>query len=229
MFPKGLIVSCQALNGNPFRNPEGLAMMAEAAEKGGASAIRANGAEDITAIRKRTSIPIIGINKRVDGSGRTVITPTFEDSLKVIKAGADIIALDCVEFDSDIRENPYEHIKRLHDELGVRVMADISTAEEAYLADKAGADAVSTTLAGYVPNALHADNELYVPNFALLEEILKMRLNCAVIAEGRFWRIEDVQKAFSMGVDGMVIGKAITNPMAITKYFVKGIAEAVRK
>lgn len=223
MFPKGLIVSCQALKGNPFRNSEGLAMMAEAAEKGGAVAIRANGVEDITAIRKRTSIPIIGINKRVDGTGRTVITPTFEDSKAVVDAGANIIALDCVKYQSDIRENPYEHIKRLHDELGVMVMADISTAEEAYLADKAGVDAISTTLAGYVPGALHTEEELYIPNFDLLKEIIDMKLNCSIIAEGRFWRIEDVINAFEMGVDGMVIGKAITNPMAITKYFVNGI------
>lgn len=223
MFPKGLIVSCQALSGNPFRNSEGLAMMAEAAEKGGAVAIRTNGVEDITAIRKRTSIPIIGINKRVDGTGRTVITPTFEDSKAVVDAGANIIALDCVKYQSDIRENPYEHIKRLHDELGVMVMADISTAEEAYLADKAGVDAISTTLAGYVPGALHTEEELYIPNFDLLREIIDMKLNCSIIAEGRFWRIEDVIKAFEMGVDGMVIGKAITNPMAITKYFVNGI------
>lgn len=223
MFPKGLIVSCQALSGNPFRNSEGLAMMAEAAEKGGAVAIRANGVEDITAIRKRTSIPIIGINKRVDGTGRTVITPTFEDSKAVVDAGANIIALDCVKYQSDIRENPYEHIKRLHDELGVMVMADISTAEEAYLADKAGVDAISTTLAGYVPGALHTEEELYIPNFDLLKEIIDMKLNCSIIAEGRFWRIEDVINAFEMGVDGMVIGKAITNPMAITKYFVNGI------
>lgn len=229
MFPKGLIVSCQALNGNPFRNSEGLAMMAEAAQLGGASAIRANGVEDITAIKKRTSIPIIGINKRVDGSGRTVITPTFEDSKKVVQAGADIIALDCVKYESDIRENPYEHIRRLHEELGVMAMADISTAEEAYLADKAGVDAISTTLSGYVPGALHTNDELYVPDFNLLKEILDMKLKCSIIAEGRFWRVEDVIKAFEMGVDGMVIGKAITNPMAITKYFVNGINGSIKK
>ena len=33
-FPTGLIVSAQALEGNPFRNSEALALMAEAAELG---------------------------------------------------------------------------------------------------------------------------------------------------------------------------------------------------
>lgn len=228
MFPKGLIVSCQALEGNPFRNSEGLAMMAESAVLGGASAIRANGVMDITAMRKRITAPIIGINKRKDSTGRTVITPTFNDSMEVIKAGANIIALDATEYNSDIRENPYEHIRRLHEEAKVLVMADVSTAKEAYLADQAGVDAISTTLAGYIPGALHTESEKYVPNFEVLKEILDMKLNCKVIAEGRFWRIEDIIKAFDMGIHGMVIGKAVTNPMAITKYFISGIEGRIK-
>ena len=52
MFPKGIIVSCQALEGNPLRDSHALSIMAKAAELGGAKAIRANGVEDITAMRK---------------------------------------------------------------------------------------------------------------------------------------------------------------------------------
>lgn len=69
-FPTGLIVSAQALDGNPFRNSQALALMAESAAIGGASAIRANGADDISAMSKRVSIPIIGIDKKKD-SNRT--------------------------------------------------------------------------------------------------------------------------------------------------------------
>ena len=83
MFPKGLIVSSQALEGNPLRNSEYLAVMAQAAALGGAKAIRANGVEDIRQIRKRTDLPIIGIDKRKDSSGRTVITPDFAGSIWV--------------------------------------------------------------------------------------------------------------------------------------------------
>ena len=43
-----------------------------------------------------------------------------------------------------------------------------------------------------------------------------------------FWRIEDVKKAFDMGIHAMVIGKAITNPMAITTYFNSVIEGDVR-
>ena len=64
MFPKGLIVSSQAIEPNPLRNSEYLAVMAQAAVLGGAKAIRANGVEDIREMRRRFDVPIIGIDKR---------------------------------------------------------------------------------------------------------------------------------------------------------------------
>lgn len=227
MFPKGLIVSSQALEGNPLRDSEVLAIMAQAAELGGAQAIRANGVEDITAMRKRVTIPIIGINKMKDETGRTVITPDFAGAEAIAKAGADIIALDATFYHSNIREDSKELIKDIHDKLHLQVMADISTAEEAYHAAQIGADAVSTTLAGYIPGQLHTSGELYTPNFDLIQEILNMKLPVSLIAEGRFWKRADLKKAFMMGVDGIVIGKAITNPMAITRYFAAYMEEEI--
>ena len=218
-FPTGLIVSAQALDGNPFRNSQALALMAEAAALGGASAIRANGVEDISAMRQRISIPIIGIDKRKDSSGRTVITPDFEGTKRIHEAGADIIALDATFYPSDISEDRRELIRRIHEELGILVMADISTLEEACAAAEMGVDAVSTTLAGYVPGALHADNELYIPDFTLLSAIVAEKLPCKIVAEGRIWGREDMREAFELGADAVVIGKAITNPMAITRYY----------
>jgi N-acylglucosamine-6-phosphate 2-epimerase len=46
----GLIVSCQAVPGSPLANRSLMAYMAEAAEAGGAVAIRAEGLQDIAAI-----------------------------------------------------------------------------------------------------------------------------------------------------------------------------------
>ena len=171
IFPTGLIVSAQALEGNPLRSAQALAIMAEAAALGGASAIRANGVEDISAMRARISIPIIGIDKRKDSTGRTVITPDFAGAKRIHEAGADIIALDATFYPSDIREDRRVLIRRIHEELGVWVMADISTLEEACAAAEMGVDAVSTTLAGYVPGALHSEDELYIPDFTLLSAI----------------------------------------------------------
>ena len=218
-FPTGLIVSAQALEGNPFRNSQALALMAESAAIGGASAIRANGVEDISAMRERISIPIIGIDKRCDSTGRTVITPDFEGAKKIYEAGADIIALDATFYPSDIAEDREELIRRIHEELGIPVMADISTFEEAVNAAKMGVDAISTTLAGYVPGALHSDDELYVPDFTLLSQIVSANLPCKIVAEGRIWGHEDIREAFNIGADAVVIGKAITNPIAITRYY----------
>lgn len=218
-FPTGLIVSAQALDGNPFRNSQALALMAESAAIGGASAIRANGADDISAMSKRVSIPIIGIDKKKDSTGRTVITPDFEGAKKIYEAGASIIALDATFYPSDIAEDRKELIRRIHEELGIPVMADISTFEEAVNAAKMGVDAISTTLAGYIPGALHTDDEQYVPDFTLLSQIVAAKLPCKVVAEGRIWGREDIREAFNIGADAVVIGKAITNPIAITRYY----------
>ena len=62
-----LIVSCQALEGSAFRNPESIARFAQAAVAGGAAGIRANGPEDIRAIRQAVGVPIIGIWKAAAG------------------------------------------------------------------------------------------------------------------------------------------------------------------
>jgi len=167
-LPKGLIVSCQALEGNPLRDSNILAHLAKAAEIGGASAIRANGVEDITAMRKLLTIPIIGINKQKDKTGRTVITPTFESAAQVVAAGADIIALDATFCESNIREDVKTTIERIHNELHVPVMADISCAEEAARAAQWGADLVSTTLSGYMPDQPYRPEEKYVPDFVLI-------------------------------------------------------------
>ena len=227
MFPKGLIVSSQALEGNPMKSTEKLASMAEAAAIGGASALRIDGAEMVRELKKRTSIPLIAIHKIRDASGRIVITPNFAAAKELCEAGADIIALDATFYPSELKEDTAELIRRIHEELGAMVMADISTAEEARAAAEMGADAVSTTLAGYVPGALHSKEELYTPNYALIREIADMQLPCDLVAEGRFWTPESVVEAMHIGADAVVIGKAITNPMAITKYFVSRIGELI--
>lgn len=224
MFPKGLIVSSQALEGNPMKSTEKLASMAEAAAKGGACALRVDGADTVRELKKRTDAPIIAINKIKDKSGRVVITPCFDMAKELYLAGADIIALDATFYPSELKDDLATLISRIHSELGIMVMADISTAEEAVNASRLGADAVSTTLAGYVPGALHKSEELYIPNYDLIREIADMKLDAVLVAEGRFWTPDAVVKAMKLGAEAVVIGKAITNPMAITKYFVSEIS-----
>jgi hypothetical protein len=71
----GLIVSCQAYPGEPLRHPETMAQMAEAVVAGGAVAIRAQGLADISFIKGRTTVPLIGLWK--DGHDGVFITPPF--------------------------------------------------------------------------------------------------------------------------------------------------------
>ncbi len=223
-FESGLIVSSQALDGNPLKEPYILARMAKAAELGGAVAIRANGTDNISEMKKIMTIPIIGINKMQDSTGRTVITPTFQSAKEVYEAGADVIAMDMTFQESDIREDIAETVYRIHNELKIPVMADIAGADEAARAASLGADLVSTTLAGYLPGKEYAENEKYVPNFKLIEDILNdERVTCPCIGEGRFWTPQDLKKGLDMGLYGVVIGKAITNPMAITTYFTSAL------
>lgn len=224
---RGLIVSSQALDGNPLKNSESLAVMAEAAAIGGAVAIRANGFLNILAMKNRVKIPIIGIHKMIDKEGTTIITPTFDAASEAARAGAEVIALDATFRTSEIKEDTEALIARIHNELGLEVMADISTLEEALNAEKIGADYVSTTLSGYTKDRPYKSYEKYLPDFSLIKKILDSGIGIPVIAEGRFWRPEDLRFALKMGVHAIVIGKAITNPMAITTYFCQAASEAL--
>ncbi len=94
-FQNRLIVSCQAFEGEPFRDCDSMARFAQAAEAGGAAGIRADSAEDIGAIRKVVRVAIIGIRKGLAADGRVLITGSFEWAAELVTAGADIIALDC--------------------------------------------------------------------------------------------------------------------------------------
>ena len=71
----GLIVSCQAYPGEPLRHPETMAQMAEAVVAGGAAAIRAQGLADISFIKGRTTVPLIGLWK--DGHDGVSSPPPF--------------------------------------------------------------------------------------------------------------------------------------------------------
>lgn len=223
-LPKGLFVSCQAREGNPFRDSVLLSYMAEAAVLGGAVGIRADGVEDIAEIRKKVSVPIIGINKKYDSTGRIVITPDYESAAEIAAVGADIIALDATFQESNIRPDVTKTINKIKTKLKLPVMADISTLEEAERAVEYGADIVATTLNGYLPGKPYPHDKKYIPNLYLLKNVIESpKINCPVIGEGRFWNPQDVSRAFDMGVHAIVIGKAITNPMAATEYFVSHI------
>lgn len=217
---KGLIVSCQALPGEPLFGAGMMAAMARAAVSAGAVAIRANGPEDIAAIRAEVQVPIIGIYK-VDLPGFEVrITPTLEQALQVAEAGADMIALDATR-----RPHPKSDVDELIEQIqrrtGLPVLADISTLEEGLAAAACGAEFVGTTLSGYTSYS----PDLPGPDFALLSDLVAALgpKGIPVLAEGRIATPEQAARALALGAHAVVVGSAITRPQWITARFMDAI------
>ena len=218
ILPKGLVVSCQAAEGEPLNSPSILAAMAKSAMNGGAIGIRASGPENISAIKKDVPLPIIGIYKQYIPDCAVYITPSFEAASYISKAGSDIIALDATENSRPGGVTAPELIARIRKELDKPVMADISTYEEGMKAAEWGVDIVATTLAGYTEYTKHITET----DFNLLEKLTNS-LDIPVIAEGRYSTPEFAAEAIKLGAYAVVVGSAITRPHWITAQFVKAI------
>lgn len=215
----GLIVSCQALEDEPLHSPLIMAKMAKAAEIGGAVAIRANGYEDILAIRNEVKLPIIGLIKKKYNGYIPYITPTMDEVDKVIQAGADIVAVDATRLRKPGNITTAQFLKKIRDKYPkTLIMADISIYEEGIEAYNLGFDLVSTTLSGYTDYSSKTDE----PDFELIER-LSRDIKVPLIAEGRIWVPEQALKALEKGAYAVVVGTAITRPQEITKHFVESI------
>jgi N-acylglucosamine-6-phosphate 2-epimerase len=212
----GLIVSCQAPENTPLGKPVVLAALAEAAVRGGAAGIRANLPQNIRAIRELVQVPIIGIYKHTLPNYPVYITPTLEHARAVVEAGADIVAIDAT--DRDRPEPLHELIRRIHEELGVPVMADISTLEEGIAAEEMGADLVATTMSGYTPYTQH--RRTMGADIALVAQ-LAQKVTVPVICEGRISSPEEARLALEAGAWAVVVGTAITAIDQVTAGFVE--------
>ena len=219
----GIVVSCQAHEEDGLYGPENMALMAKAAELGGAVGIRADDPKHIAAIRKTVNLPIIGIYKEdVDGYA-TRITLNMDRAREIFEAGSDIIALDVTN-----RPHPYgttgiEMIKQIKEELGCLVMADISNFEEGVAAAEAGADIVASTLAGYTDYTPHTEG----PDFDLVARLAKA-VKVPVICEGRIASPEHARKLLHLVAHAIVVGSMITRPMWITKQYVDVMSKTCR-
>lgn len=220
IVPRGLIVSCQAAKGDPLYGEQFMAHMAVAAQQGGAIAIRANGRADIRAIRAATSLPIVGISKTAYATSPITITPTFEEAAEVVAAGAAVVALDATSRRRPRGETLDTLIRRIHAELGVPVVADVSTCEEGVHAAQIGADAVATTLAGHVDGSRRTEG----PDLQLVKDLVGS-VRVPVIAEGRYESPTEARAAFELGAYAIVVGTAITRPQVITQRFVAAIPQ----
>ncbi|MEO6804714.1 MAG: N-acetylmannosamine-6-phosphate 2-epimerase [Edaphobacter sp.] len=219
-----LVVSCQASEGDPLDDLNTLTRIATSVLRGGAGGLRAEGVPRIAAFRKLTQLPIIGILKTHDANGEVYITPDFHSARSIGDAGADIIALDCTSRRLTASEPWPELIRRIHTELNRPVLADIATLEDALAAERAGADAVATTLYGYTAETANSRTV----SWPLLKSIVG-RLTVPVIAEGHIVDPADVEKALTLGAHAVVVGSAITRPETITARFVKAAESAAKE
>lgn len=206
-----LIVSCQADPGSPFGKPEFIAAFAEAAVRGGASALRLEGAANIRAVRAQQSVPIIGLTKRRGGEfGDIYITPHFEDVDAVAAAGADFIAFDATTRKRPVTVEELVEAVHAHSKLA---LADVSTVQEAVWALEAGADYVSTTLSGYTSYSPQQDS----PDLKLVGDLAALGIR--PLAEGRIRTPEEAREALNRGAYAVVVGSAITRPEVVTAWF----------
>ncbi len=213
----GLIVSCQAYPGEPMRHPETIAQLAEAAVRGGAVAVRAQGLADISFVTGRVEVPCIGLWK--DGHDGVFITPTLRHARAVRDAGADVVALDGTRRPRPDGLSLAATIGALHKERPTLVMADCACLDDALAALDAGADLIGTTLAGYTPDRPPTEG----PDLELLATIVAAIPGTPVIAEGRVHTPVHARAALDTGAHAVVVGTAITHPTTITGWFVDAL------
>jgi N-acylglucosamine-6-phosphate 2-epimerase len=213
-----VVVSCQAstASDDPMNHLDTLVRMAAAVLRGGAGGLRAEGVERIGAFRKITGVPLIGLIKAYDVNGDVYITRDFASARAVSEAGADVVALDCTRRRLREAEPWPELIGRIHGEMERPVCADIATIEDAVAAQKAGADAVASTLYGYTAETVGRRTV----SWTLIEELVA-RMTIPVIVEGHITEPGEVRRALEMGAHSVVVGSAITRPESITARFVR--------
>lgn len=217
----GLIVSCQALQGEPLYGEGIMARMAVAAKQGGAVGIRANGKEDVSQISKEVGLPVIGICKRYYNNSEVFITPTLNEVKEIVEAGATIVAFDGTGRERPDGQSLQEFISQVKAQFpNILLMADISTLQEGVTAADLGVDIVATTLSGYTPYSKKNDE----PDFELIED-LYAKIKVPIIAEGRVTSPSDAIECMDKGAWSVVVGTAITRPHEITKIYVRKIDE----
>jgi N-acylglucosamine-6-phosphate 2-epimerase len=212
---RGLIVSCQAPVDSPLHDPYVIAAIARASIDQGAIGVRIDTPAHVAAVRERLpDTPIIGLWKQTIPGCEVYITPQFQHARAIADAGADIIAIDATLRSRPEGETVAGIVRRIHEELGKSVMADVDTIEAAMAAEAAGVDFAGTTLYGYTP----ITKDCTPPGYDLLEQMVR-QLNIPVICEGGIASPDMAKQALDLGADAIVVGTAITGIDLLVKAY----------
>ena len=183
---------------------------ARCAQLGGAVAVRINGPEDVRAVKALVDVPVIGLHKLAQPRGaRRARRPRHADAVNLVERAPT----------SSQSKRPEKHlttllslIRQIRTELGVPVMADEVDVDEGLLAGDAGAELIGTTLVGLLRHTAPTITKPGPTSGRLGDLSAKV---WRTVAEGRYATVHYVEAAFNAGAFAVVVGTAITDPVAI--------------
>lgn len=209
ILKNGLIVSCQPVPDGAMDDIPYVVAFALAALSAGAVGLRIESARYVSAVRKATDAPIIGLIKRDLDDSPVRITPFIADVEALAAAGADIIAFDATD---RVRPASVEALAAAVHKAGKLSMADCSCVDDGRRALAVGVDFVGSTMSGYTGGP-----EPTEPDIELVAALRQLTPN--VIAEGRIRTTEHAQAAARAGASSVVVGSAITRTEHVTAWF----------
>ncbi len=204
-----------------MRDPEVIAAMAEASLRNGATGVRLESPEHIGAVRRRCpEALIIGLWKRTFPGSSVYITPRWEEVRAVWGAGADVVAIDATERARPGNEELASLVRRVREELGAPLMADVDSLANGLRAAELGCAWVGTTLYGYT----EATAGQKPPAWDLLGPLREqLPAATALICEGGIASAEQARRALDLGADAAVVGTAITGVDLQVAAYVKAL------